>query len=153
MPHNDAPQSVRLLCGCDQLVSKNSTWQHTLHTIDISMHPVGFEPTFSAASGLGLRRRGHWDRYMANLAAVNWKVGDRLHWNWLILNLLNTKRNLLYIRNQSVPRSKHFPAWFIETNQLMTYEAKVAVCSDISTKHSTQSEQRVEFLNIKPGCT
>ena len=24
-------------------------------------------------------------------------------------NLLNTKRNLLYIRNQSVPRSKHFP--------------------------------------------
>ena len=25
------------------------------------------------------------------------------------LNLLNTKRNLLYIRNQSVPRSKHFP--------------------------------------------
>ena len=25
------------------------------------------------------------------------------------LNLLKTKRNLLYIRNQSVPRSKHFP--------------------------------------------
>ena len=25
------------------------------------------------------------------------------------LNLLKTKRNLLYIRNQFVPRSKHFP--------------------------------------------
>ena len=25
------------------------------------------------------------------------------------INLLNTKRNLLYIRNQIVPRSKHFP--------------------------------------------
>jgi len=25
------------------------------------------------------------------------------------LNLLKTKRNLGYIRNQSVPRSKHFP--------------------------------------------
>ena len=25
------------------------------------------------------------------------------------INLLKTKRNLLYIRNQSVPRSKHFP--------------------------------------------
>jgi len=25
-------------------------------------------------------------------------------------NLLKTKRNLLYIRNQSVPRCKHFPA-------------------------------------------
>ena len=27
----------------------------------------------------------------------------------LQLNLLKMKRNLLYIRNQSVPRSKHFP--------------------------------------------
>jgi len=27
----------------------------------------------------------------------------------LILNLLKAKRNLLYIRNQSVPRCKHFP--------------------------------------------
>ena len=26
------------------------------------------------------------------------------------VNLLKTKRNLLYIRNQSVPRSKHFPS-------------------------------------------
>ena len=29
------------------------------------------------------------------------------------------------------------------------YKAKVAVCSDIRTKHSTQSERRVEFLNVK----
>ena len=29
----------------------------------------------------------------------------------------------------------------------MTYKAKVAVCSDIRTKHSTQSERQVEFLN------
>ena len=32
----------------------------------------------------------------------------------------------------------------------MMYKAKVAVCSDIRTKHSTQSERHVEFLNIKP---
>ena len=33
------------------------------------------------------------------------------HLLWLIrkFNLLKTKRNLLYIRNQSVPRCKHFP--------------------------------------------
>ena len=31
----------------------------------------------------------------------------------------------------------------------MMYEAKVAVCSDILTKHATQSERHVEFLNIK----
>jgi len=27
------------------------------------------------------------------------------------VNLLKTKRNLIYIRNQSVPRCKHFPPW------------------------------------------
>ena len=33
----------------------------------------------------------------------------------------------------------------------MMYKAKVAVCSDIGTKHSTQSERHVEFLNVNPG--
>jgi len=35
----------------------------------------------------------------------------------------------------------------------MTYKAKVAVCSQIRTKHSTQSEHHVEFFNVKPGGT
>ena len=30
------------------------------------------------------------------------------------------------------------------------YKAKVAVCSDICTKHSTQSENHVEILNVNP---
>ena len=30
------------------------------------------------------------------------------------------------------------------------YKAKVAVCSEIRTKHTTQSEYHVEFLNVKP---
>ena len=30
----------------------------------------------------------------------------------------------------------------------MMYRAKVAVCSDIHTKHSSQSERRVEFFNV-----
>jgi hypothetical protein len=33
----------------------------------------------------------------------------------------------------------------------MVYKAKVAVCSQIRTKHSTQSAHRVELLNVKPG--
>ena len=65
------------------------------------------------------------------------------------INLLKTKRNLLYIRNQSVPRSKHFLPRLLKTNQLMTYKTKAAVCSDIRTKHSTQSEGHAEFLNVK----
>ena len=41
----------------------------------------------------------------------------------------------------------------IKTNQLLMYKAKVAVCSDILTKHTTQSEGHVEFLNVKTGGT
>ena len=33
----------------------------------------------------------------------------------------------------------------------MMYKAIVAVCSDIRRKHSTQSENHVEFLNFKPS--
>ena len=35
----------------------------------------------------------------------------------------------------------------------MTYKAKAAVCFEIRTKHWTQSEHHVEFLNVKPGGT
>ena len=35
----------------------------------------------------------------------------------------------------------------------MMYKVKVAVCSDIRTKRSTQSERHVEFFNVKPGGT
>jgi hypothetical protein len=41
----------------------------------------------------------------------------------------------------------------IKTNQLMMYEANVAVCSELHTKQSTQSEHHVEFFNVKPGGT
>ena len=30
-------------------------------------------------------------------------------------------------------------------------KAKIALCSEIPTKHSTQSERHVECLNAKPG--
>jgi hypothetical protein len=32
----------------------------------------------------------------------------------------------------------------------MMYKAKVAVCSEIRTKQSTQSEHHVKFLNVNP---
>jgi hypothetical protein len=40
-----------------------------------------------------------------------------------------------------------------KSNQLMMYKAKVAVCSEIRTKHSTQRERQVKFLNFKPAGT
>jgi len=41
----------------------------------------------------------------------------------------------------------------VKTSQLMLYTAKVAASSEIQTKHSKQSEQQLEFLNVKPGGT
>jgi len=35
----------------------------------------------------------------------------------------------------------------------MMYTVKVAVCSEIRTKYSTQSEHHVQLLDIKPGGT
>jgi len=35
----------------------------------------------------------------------------------------------------------------------MTYTKKIAVSSEIRTKHSMQSEHHVEFLNVKLGGT
>ena len=35
----------------------------------------------------------------------------------------------------------------------MLSKVKVAVCSDIRTKHSMHSEHHAEFLNVKPGGT
>jgi len=35
----------------------------------------------------------------------------------------------------------------------MTYTTKAAVCSQIRTKHSTQGEHHVGFLNVKLGDT
>jgi hypothetical protein len=33
----------------------------------------------------------------------------------------------------------------------MNYKDKAAASSDIRTKHSTQSDNQAEFLNVKPG--
>ena len=41
----------------------------------------------------------------------------------------------------------------IKARKLMMYKAKVAVCFEIRTKHSTQSERHVEFLYVKRGGT
>ena len=46
--HNDATQSVGLLCTSDQFVAETFTWQHTTLTTDRHPRPpVGFRPTIS----------------------------------------------------------------------------------------------------------
>ena len=59
----------------------------------------------------------------------------------------------LYIKTQSVPRSKHYIS-VIQTSQLMLYRGIMAVCSEIHTKHiNTLWGQNVEFVNVKLGGT
>ena len=51
----------------------------------------------------------------------------------------------LYIKTQSVPRSKHYIS-VIRTSQLMLYRVIIAVCSQIHTKHiNTLCGQNVEL--------
>ena len=55
----------------------------------------------------------------------------------------------LYIKIQSVPRSKHSVS-VIQTNQLMLYREIIAVCSQIHTKHiNTPCGQNAEFVSVK----
>jgi hypothetical protein len=35
----------------------------------------------------------------------------------------------------------------------MKYKAKVSACAEIRTKHLTQNEHHIEFLNVKPSGT
>ena len=51
------------------------------------------------------------------------------------INHLKTKCRLLYLKTQFVPRRKTLFISVIKTNQFMFYGAKVAVCSEINTKH------------------
>ena len=56
---------------------------------------------------------------------------------------------ILYIKIQSVPRSKHCVS-VIQTSQLMLYREMIAVCSEIHTKHrNTLCGQNVEMVNVK----
>jgi len=48
----------------------------------------------------------------------------------------------LYIKMQSVPRSKHSVS-VIQTNQLMLYREIIAICSEIHTKHTVWAERRI----------
>jgi hypothetical protein len=41
----------------------------------------------------------------------------------------------------------------LKTILLMMYKGKVDVCSEIRKKHSMQSKQYAEFLNVKPAGT
>jgi hypothetical protein len=54
--------------------------------------------------------------------------------NTLLIEPFKDEAYLFYIRTQYVPRCKHSIS-VIKTNLLMFYKAKVAVCSEIRTKH------------------
>jgi hypothetical protein len=69
-----------------------------------------------------------------------------------VFNILNTKHNC-FIQGISPYHAVSTSHHGYKTNQLMTYKVKATACSEIHTKHSTQSEHQVEILNVKPGGT
>ena len=69
------------------------------------------------------------------------------------INTLCGQNLELYIKIQSVPRSKHSVS-VIKTNQLMLYRAVIAVCSEIHSKHTnTLCGRSVQIYNVNPGGT
>ena len=67
------------------------------------------------------------------------------------INTLCGQNVELYIKTQSVPRSKHSVS-VIKTSQLMLYREIIAVCSQIHTKHiNTLCGQNAECLNCEPS--
>jgi hypothetical protein len=60
---------------------------------------------------------------------------------------------MLYMGTQCVSHSIHCPPRLYMTNLLILYEAKVAVCSEIRTKHRMLCEHSVGILDVKPGDT
>jgi hypothetical protein len=53
----------------------------------------------------------------------------------IIIHPFKDQTRLFYARTQRVPRSKHSPPPLYKTNQLILCKAKVAVCSELHTKH------------------
>ena len=67
---------------------------------------------------------------------------------YLTLLWLNTKRRPLYLKTQSVPRSKHSVS-ATKTSQLMLYREITVACAQIHTKHTnTLCGQNVELLMV-----
>ena len=65
------------------------------------------------------------------------------------INTLCGQNVELYIKIQSVPRSKHTVS-VIKTSQLMLYREIIAVCSQIHTKHiNTLCGQNVGLYNVQ----
>jgi len=67
------------------------------------------------------------------------------------INTLCGQNAELYIKTQSVPRSKHSVS-VMKPNQLMLYREITAVCSQIHKKLiNTLCGQNVEFVSLKCG--
>jgi hypothetical protein len=62
------------------------------------------------------------------------------------------KQPELYIKIQSVPRSKTTLFSVTNTDQLMVYREIKAVCSEIHVQH-INAVQKVEFLDVEAGDT
>ena len=69
------------------------------------------------------------------------------------INTLCGQNVELYIKTQSVPRSKHSVS-VIQTNRLTLYREIIAVCPQIHTKRkNTLCGQNVEYSSVKAGGT
>jgi hypothetical protein len=65
--------------------------------------------------------------YLKHFVTISWDIRiETVTHTAAVIKLLKSKRNLLYIRNQSVPRCKHFPPrLFKDKTQSALYKESV----------------------------
>jgi hypothetical protein len=104
---------VGLLWASDQLFAEISTWQHTQQT---NIHaPSGIRThDLSRRAAVDLRLRPHWDRllllfsvYGLIFSFLSFSSFTNFRYPFMFTHL-KTNVRLLYLKTQSVPRSKHF---------------------------------------------
>jgi hypothetical protein len=98
------------------LLTHNNTQYHEQTMQHFSSYikgiPAKQKKVCVCGGGRGLLHDSGAEFYMHSAAAKPVRKVARYNtYMYIFINLLKTKCNLLYIRNQSVPRCKHFPTW------------------------------------------
>jgi hypothetical protein len=105
---------------------------------------MGFNSAFKGLTLILLT----WTIWRSPINASKWRMGFNSEFKVLTLILLTWT-----IWRAATNVSKWRMGFNSAFKVLMLYKAEDAVCSDIRTIHSTQSERNVEFLNIKSCST
>ena len=97
-----------LLCSWSSVVTHDVTSRHACHRMTLNLPSHNSVTEVAILTPISNIPATHNLKWLSSQTACAhfFLIQDFCYY---YINLLKTKRNLIYIRNQSVPRSKHFP--------------------------------------------